>query len=163
MKRDKTVGALLILGIVGAIVFLSFLGTGSPRIVQRSNCFSNLKQIGLGLGMYADAHQGGLPAENGAKGLDHLVQEQILTKLEVFVCSRDRRRRVAQLGAPLTEDNCSYVYHPAVWQSGTDTNLLPVCWDKPGNHGANGFNVLFNDGHVQFMNPDEWEKIKPKQ
>jgi prepilin-type processing-associated H-X9-DG protein len=134
---------------------------GPPRSeARRPSCESNLKQIGVALAMYADAHQGHLPSEDGAKGLDYLRRENVLRNLTVFVCPSDTTRRVAQQGELLAEGTCSYVYVPTAWQSGTDT---PVCWDKDGNHRGKGVNVLFNDCHVRWMSLEQWQKIKPNK
>ncbi len=47
------------------------------------------------------------------------------------------------------------------WQTKTVTNPVPICWDKPENHGTNGLNVLFNDTRVKWLTLEEWQKIKP--
>lgn len=129
-----------------------------------ANCPSNLVQIGLALGFYADDHDGHLPPETGVRGLVTLTNQfsSVAHLSSVLHCYADKTRHVADPGEPITEDTCSYIYVPTTWQAGTNTNLLPVCWDKPGNHGTSGMNVLFNDGHVEFVTLERWEAIKPR-
>ena len=166
MKSNRAIRILLILAFGGVVYlalvhFLSRQSAGPPRsAARRPNCLSHLRQIGLALAMYADAHHRHLPPEKNAKGLDYLLRENLKTP-RVFVCTADAKRRTANAGEALTEDTCSYVYIPTAWQSRTDTNLLPVCWDKPGNHGTNGLNVLFNNGHVDWLTREQWEAIRP--
>lgn len=109
--------------------------------------------------MYAEANQGQLPPEKGARGLSY-VWPRYVTLPKVFHCVKDRFGRVPELGKPLDEDHCSYVYFPGA--SPNVTNDAPICWDKPANHGPTGMNVLFNDGHVEWVTLERWEKIRPK-
>lgn len=114
--------------------------------------------------MYADDYHGHLPPEPGAMGLDHLVQAKYLNKAKapgIFHCPKDKNRHAKRVNEPLTENTCSYVYVGGVWQPGAGTNEVPICWDKPENHGSQGLNVLFNDGHVSWLTLEAWQKIRP--
>jgi prepilin-type processing-associated H-X9-DG protein len=53
------------------------------------------------------------------------------------------------------------VYAGGTLQSESYTNIVPICWDKIENHRNIGVNVLFNDGHVEWVRLKRWEKIKP--
>ena len=164
-QRPRPIGHSLLFSVLAALCIAFWPGMESRHeLVRRPNCLSNLKQIGLALAMYADEYRGQLPPENGAKGLDYLLRTGILDKtngLNIFHCQKDSGRLVARAGKPPTEDTVSYVYKPGPWQPAIYTNDVPICWDKPENHGTQGLNVLFNDGHVQWVTLRQWNKIKP--
>jgi prepilin-type processing-associated H-X9-DG protein len=169
MSQTKSKKPILVLVVLACIVipviyFMAMPQITSPgRRADRAQCLSNLKQIGLALALYADDYQGHLPPQNGVKGLDFLLRPDILNETNVpdfFHCPKDTKRRVARIGEPLTEDTCSYIYVGGVWLREPATNAVPICWDKPENHGSQGLNVLFNDGHVQWLTLEEWQRIR---
>jgi len=154
--------------LLGALGYMFLLLAWSPAraIALQEICSGHLKKIGWALSMYADAHQGHLPPEDGAKGLDYLLRENFLNAtndVAVFLCPYDQIRHKAGVGEPLTEDSVSYVYKGSLWQPGSPANAVPICWDKIENHRSIGLNVLFKDGHVEWVRLKRWEKIKPAQ
>ncbi len=100
-------------------------------------CKSNLKQIGLAIAMYSVDFN-----EQYPKSLDELFDQYITIK-KIFVCPSDSHPFTIGKGL-----KCSYVY---VGRLPTPTDPgVAICWDKRGNHRG-GRNVLFYDGHVQWM------------
>jgi prepilin-type processing-associated H-X9-DG protein len=159
--------------VVTAMLLLMLLQSWvvSKRKMSRARCASNLMRIGMGLAMYADDYNGRLPPP-GTEGLG-LMRDYLGTRAgSPFHCPVDRIRHEADTNAPLDEAHCSYVYIGGVWarssrsvdsesQSKAVARTVPVCWDKPENHDNWGLNVLFNDGHLEWMDLGEWEKIRP--
>ena len=113
---------------------------------RRISCVNNVKQIMLGLTMYANDHDSRFPADNGAAGLNTLVKDDYLTDFACYICPSATDDKGS---GNLTEDTCSYIY-----LGGTDLakeqapSKLPVVFDKPGNH-RKGVRVGFADGHVE--------------
>jgi hypothetical protein len=161
------VGLTVLFSLFGVLGYMLLLPPWSParEIARQTMCSNNLKQIGGALSKYAQAHDGHLPTESGAKGLDHLLSGSFLNQTNnspVFRCPWDEIRHSARPGESLTEDTVSYVYAGGgIWQSENYTNVVPVCWDKTENHRNIGVNVLFNDGRVRWLRLAQWNKIKP--
>lgn len=113
---------------------------------RRISCVNNVKQVMLGLTMYANDHDSRFPADNGAAGLNTLVKDDYLTDFTCYICLSATDDKGS---GNLTEDTCSYIY-----LGGTDLakeqapSKLPVVFDKPGNH-RKGVSVGFADGHVE--------------
>ncbi len=164
--RLRFVGLTVLFCVLGTVGYipLAFAWYPTRAIARQAMCTNNLKRIGMALTKYADAHQGQLPPEDGAKGLDYLLREGFLGKTNdatVFLCPWDEIRHAARPGAALTEDSVSYVYKGSLWQPGSSANAVPICWDKIVNHHSIGVNVLFKDGHVEWIRLKRWEEIRP--
>jgi len=111
---------------------------------------SNLKQIGLGLAMYALDKGDLLPAEDGAAGLEALRKNQYLIDPRVYVSPLDSARKPAEKDAALTEANSSYVYLGGVeLRKLRSPSKMPTAFEKPDTWQENTFYVLFADGHVE--------------
>jgi len=128
-------------GVAGAGVGM---GVALPALAKareqarRAVSMSNLKQIGLGLRMYADDRQGNLPAE----------MEQ----------AKSYWPNARILESPLKPKNFagpSYVYIPGQSLSMSPGNI--VAYENP-EFSADGVTVLFLDGHVEFMKPDAFRR-----
>lgn len=111
---------------------------------------SNLKQIGVGLAMYALDKGDLLPAEDGAAGLEVLRKNQYLIDPLVYVSPLDSVRKPAEKGAALTEANSSYVYFGGVeLRKLRSPSKMPTAFEKPDTWQENAFYILFADGHVE--------------
>lgn len=111
---------------------------------------SNLKQIGLGLAMYALDKGDLLPAEDGAAGLEALRKNQYLIDPRVYVSPLDSARKPAEKDAALTEANSSYVYFGGVeLRKLRSPSKMPTAFEKPDTWQENTFYVLLADGHVE--------------
>lgn len=152
MKNKKITLALrIICGLFILFIIKAMFFPGAHKASKaglRSRCQNNLKLIYKALNSYSNDYDGCFPIQEGAKGLQILVDKGYLKNPDCLYC-------------PLTKDKpegkISYHYH-----SGFDYKIIEhdiaVCWDKENNH-PNGINVLFTDSRVKgFENPD-W-KIK---
>ena len=74
---------------------------------RRISCVNNVKQIMLGLTMYANDHDSRFPADNGAAGLNTLVKDDYLTDFACYICPSATDDKGS---GNLTEDTCSYIY-----------------------------------------------------
>ena len=105
----------------------------------RSQCMSNLRQIGLACKAYAnDDKNGMLPPD-----LKTLTSSYI-TDTKIFTCASSRTHE------PLKDNlNRDFVYFGAGHKDAElDANTV-LMTDSPSNHRGMFINVLFGDGHVQ--------------
>ena len=122
---------------VGMAVLMPALAKGRDQ-ARKATSMSNLKQIGLGLHMYGKDHQDKLPA-NLEQAKSYWPNARIL----------ESPRKPKDWAGP------SYVYVP-----GQDLSMNPgnmVAYENP-EFSADGTNVLFLDGHVEFMKPDDFRR-----
>ncbi len=152
-------GGFVLLALFIASVLLSSFNP--PRVESnRVKCSSNLRQIGQAMLLYAN--------DSGGKYPDHiedLLVEEITP--DVFVCpnSNDTYAAVgpttqatqANLIAP---GHCSYIYCGKGFTSSASANTI-FAYEPLGNHKdeGNGSNVLFGDGHVEFVEKKLMTKI----
>jgi prepilin-type processing-associated H-X9-DG protein len=108
-----------------------------------ANCASNLKQIGLACHMYADKHGGKFP-----DSLDQLVGEYLPSE-KILHCP----------SAP-NQTAISYGY----CQGYTPKNVYRIlAFDVDSNHRGGSRNVLFCDGHVEWMTDAKFHALLQKQ
>jgi hypothetical protein len=184
MKRRSLFVAVVVSSLVAVVVSILFLpvflllsGVASKEVSpgKHARCISNLHGIAGALAMYADDYNGIIPPA-GAEGLGLIRANLPSSKSSPswFHCPADTIRHESATNAPLDEDHCSYVYVGGTWgfsselvdgrwQTKTVTNPVPICWDKPENHGSDGLSVLFNDAHVRWLTLEDWAKIKPNR
>jgi prepilin-type processing-associated H-X9-DG protein len=154
-------------GIIVSIVGLMLVPVVyHPHRHTRIECASNLKQIGLAMAMYSGSYQGRYPMDSTNPTLVGSMQllSNILPSATVLYCYGDRRP-----GAhpepdfrKLTTNNISYSYVPTLkWPDTPDSTLMAdrvyatsagSRWPQDGNHKGLGGNILFNDGHVSWLN-----------
>jgi prepilin-type N-terminal cleavage/methylation domain-containing protein/prepilin-type processing-associated H-X9-DG protein len=172
---------LVVIAIIGILAAMLLPALASAREkARRTQCLSNLKQIGLSIAMYADINNdrtpgvastvsgwGTWPASSGPASM--ALMSNTLSSTKVMTCPSTSQSSAEDYSSTkFTAANFSYTYQTGlVWQSGVD-NI--VAWDKgvmgattanaiwtpntgwatTGNHKDSGGNVLFNDGHVSF-------------
>ncbi len=153
---------LLMLGLIAAITLAPPERRSGRDPARRAQCLSNLRQIGLAIGMYADEFQGRCPVGgNPPNSLDSFrLLSNIVRRVELLHCPQDPRGAPAHSYSELTTKNVSYSYVPGiVWQDVPDSVLAldrihsttkGSHWPVDGNHNGKGGNVLFNDGHVEW-------------
>lgn len=144
---------------------------------KRGVCLSNLKQIALGLFLYASDYSERLPATAG--GLKVLPFNRYTVPL-IFLCPADKLNRISLIdNGYLNRDNSvsasySFVNHYRADEDDLSINVTSPAktaleWDLYGgsydqdnaskrNHGINGGNVIFFDSHVKWVIRPLWFK-----
>lgn len=157
-------------GVMPAMIAQSAASTGillpslsrSRETANRVRCSSNMRQIGVAAHMYAADNGGRFPDDLGT-----LASAQDLAP-EVFVCPsshdsdaqvRAMRQQGENLAAWLNE-NGGYVWAGAgkTNQMGAEAILM---YERPEHHDFDGINVLFVDGHTEYMRRDQAERAIP--
>ena len=134
---------------------------------RRATCVSNLKQLGLGIKMYANklAWEGWYPnaGEDGAAAnLRLLPLMKLSTEGGLYICpSATGVTKLSGDAVDLTKDNVSYVYARGLSESSAADSA--VLADSTNNHTDAG-NALFVDGHAQLFDTvgeTEWTDFIP--
>lgn len=123
---------------------------------QRAICLSNLKQIGLALHMYAEDHKNEFPED-----IRQLYPSYILTR-EVLKCPGDKTTPEIQKVEPDTP--ISYTYVKGLSRKNPNPSKTIVLYDSsPDYHDGEGRNVLFLDGHVEWIPEKQFQKLLGEQ
>ncbi len=132
--------------IVALLVASIFVPSGghSRRQANQIKCASNLRQIGQGIQLYAQANLGFFPPD-----LQTLAATQPLG-LSVMICPSTSDQTPANIGAISAAGRCSYIYVGANLTSKADPSCI-LALEDPANHNLEGGNILFADGHVEFF------------
>lgn len=154
---------LLVVGIVSVAVVLggSFLlpSLHRPRDPNyRAMCASNMKQIGLGAIMYANIKDGRFPDD-----LETLLETEELSP-NVLMCPLDAHdvpsgpttRAIVSKMRTKKLISCIYVGKGLSASASADTVVL---YEPLADHLNDGMNVLFADGHVEFLNVTEAQAV----
>jgi prepilin-type processing-associated H-X9-DG protein len=119
---------------------------GANGSAVNANSLSNLKQIGLGLAMCADEHNGKLPDMSDPQTMKKALAKYISDE-KVFVHPKT--------GKP-------YQPNPSMsgkeWQGTNTVDAALVYEPDPAQDGTRA--VLFGDGHVERANETRWQELK---
>lgn len=131
---------------------------------NRVKCATNMKQIGMGLLLYANENNNRLPLTPGE------LIKTVGLPVDVFVCPssgtkipHDIRSADAETQAAWADANSDYIY---VGSGKAMDKLRPdaiLLYEKPGNHSHNGMNMLFTDGHVEWSSQRSAERMIQQQ
>jgi prepilin-type processing-associated H-X9-DG protein len=141
-----------LIGVCGLMVF-ALVVLFVRRTMEESHrvrCARNMHQIGFALANYATLHGGTYPADAG-----DLLANSTLDARD-FVCpSGDETPAPGttpqQQAANLSGSHLSYVYVAGAQNAGTPSESTIVLYEKLDAHSGAGINVLFGDGHVEFV------------
>ena len=147
--------------LVLAVAGIGTMAIGLNDVMNRPNrvrCASNLKQIGMGIQLYANDHAGQFPPS-----FWELITSADLNP-EVFICpsSPDERASGPTTQALLAEfrkpAHCSYIYVGSALTTQSPASAV-AAYEKPENHDGDGGNVLYADGSVQWLDHPELNRI----
>src|ERR1017187_10214591 len=139
---------LVVIAIIGILAAMLLPALNQAREkARRANCLSNLKQIGLGVAMYADNYNGRVPLDNSAAGATTLggslnLLSNTITSAKIFTCPSDSARKLTAaypLDTTMTGGNkqISYAYCPfIIWQDQPDSILA---LDRMADTTTHGF------------------------
>ncbi len=129
---------------------------------NRIPCEENLKSLWRELSGYALDHRGAYPEPN--KWCDLIPEKTYYSKRDLLKCPSDK----VGPGSYAMNPNCRLIYMPGdivlAFESkpGWNQNGGPELM-KLDNHVVKGCNVLFKDGHVEFVEPRDFNSLKWKK
>jgi prepilin-type processing-associated H-X9-DG protein len=135
----------------------------SRERANRVKCALHLRRLGLAMSMYATAHENQFPGK-----LEDLVRSSTPPLAEDFVCPDDDRTPPAEtplsaMAADIASGkHNSYVYVGSGVTTSDDPTIV-VMYEPLGNHEREGMNVLFADGHVDWLDADQAQTILDQQ
>lgn len=126
--------SVLVIGGIGILMILLLLPAlnQAREKARRADCASNMRGIGLLIALYGEMYSNNVPLK-----LEALTNVTSSTK--IFFCSsaKDRTHYSYELTGAIN-----------LWQDNPNAIILR---EKTANHEGKGGNVLYNDGHVQWI------------
>ena len=144
MMTKRQISQAAVLAIVLVIVVGStmlHLHTKRERS-RRISCVGNLVNIGLGLKMYAGDHGDDYRYPDSLAAVSPYIAGQV----KLFICPSHSSHACSMQEVESWGD---YLYFNGFSEHSPPDSIIMMC--RPGNHGDKGVNVLFGDGHCQWI------------
>ena len=176
LKSFTLVELLVVVAIIAVLVgLLTPAIAGARERTRRVKCVSNLRQIGLGMKMYATDNNGDFPDKylgSTVNCYEHLRPlSNVLSNVGyIFTCPSDKDKTMTNKLITITDNNISYDYvrnqnttidaidAPLCFDRGLTTEIdNQVCsvyaddtWAATAPHNIHGGNILFVGLHATF-------------
>jgi prepilin-type N-terminal cleavage/methylation domain-containing protein/prepilin-type processing-associated H-X9-DG protein len=175
-KGFTLIELLVVIAIIGILagILLPVLSRARES-ARKTQCMSNIKQIGMGLIMYANENSESFPSStagsNTAMASLNMLYDTYVSDNKVFNCPSDTTVTAATNATmsvstsggseAFDQNECSYGYDRLHTQA--DDADVAIAADRPPpgtppsatasseNHNARGQNVVYVDGHVEFV------------
>jgi prepilin-type N-terminal cleavage/methylation domain-containing protein/prepilin-type processing-associated H-X9-DG protein len=177
-KGFTLIELLVVIAIIGILagILLPVLSRARES-ARKTQCMSNVKQIGMGLIMYANENSETFPSDSAYSGSSpamrglNLLYDTYISDNKVFNCTSDTTVTAALNSGmsastsggseAFTQTQSSYGYDRSHTQA--DDADVALAADRPpagtpdgttssANHNGRGQNVVYVDGHVEFVN-----------
>ena len=173
-KGFTLIELLVVIAIIGILagILLPVLSRARES-ARKTQCMSNIKQIGMGLIMYANENNEAFPqdtttvvARPAMRSLN-VIYDTYVSDNKVFNCPSDTTvtgatnagMSVSTANDSFDQDECSYGYdYTHIQNDDADVALAadrppatPSATANSANHNGRGQNIVYVDGHVEFI------------
>jgi len=131
----------------------------AKETARRVRCASNLRTIGQAVVLYANGHDGQYPDSLGT------ILLNVPITADVLICesSSDSPAKGATTRAVVADlsngSHSSYIYVGKGLTTSSTSSKTIVAYEPLNNHSGNGANVLYGDGHVEFLNAQPFKMV----